>query len=73
MTRPDKPIQTQKSSHEIPTRLSRPLLARSIRLVSQIRPRTQLPMPLPGHHLRSTRKEEETYPSTFVLTTSLKG
>ncbi|KIK81122.1 hypothetical protein PAXRUDRAFT_15411 [Paxillus rubicundulus Ve08.2h10] len=48
MTRLDKLIWTQKSSQEIPTRPSRPLLIWSIRLVSQIRPHTQLPMPSPG-------------------------
>ncbi|KIK72272.1 hypothetical protein PAXRUDRAFT_22184 [Paxillus rubicundulus Ve08.2h10] len=47
-TRPDKPIWAQKSSQEIPTQPSHPLLVRSIRLVSQICPRTQLPMPSPG-------------------------
>ncbi|KIK71967.1 hypothetical protein PAXRUDRAFT_22569 [Paxillus rubicundulus Ve08.2h10] len=47
-TRPDKPIRTQESSHEIPTRPSHPLLVQSIRLVSQICPHTQLPMPSPS-------------------------
>ncbi|KIK72309.1 hypothetical protein PAXRUDRAFT_22133 [Paxillus rubicundulus Ve08.2h10] len=51
----------------------RPLLARTTHLVSQIHPHTQLPMPSPGRHFRSARKEEETYPSAFVLTASLKG
>ncbi|KIK73761.1 hypothetical protein PAXRUDRAFT_20521 [Paxillus rubicundulus Ve08.2h10] len=43
-----KPIRAQKSSQEIPTQPSRPLLVQSIRLVSQICLLTQLPMPSPG-------------------------